>query len=56
MSLFEISKEFVTFFLNGADTSIIDWFASVLALGLAGGVLALILKPLYYVLSVGRKK
>lgn len=46
MSLFEISREFVTFFLDGADVAIIDWFACTLTMLMATGVFSLVLKPL----------
>lgn len=55
MSMYEISREFLVFFLNGADTSIIDWFACVLTLALAGGLVSMIIAPIKMLIRGGKK-
>lgn len=56
MSLFEISREFITFFLDGANTAIIDWFACVVALTMAGSLVGLVLYPVRAIIGAGRRK
>lgn len=46
MSMYKISRAFLVFFLDGADPSIIDWFACVLTLALAGGLVSMIIAPI----------
>lgn len=55
MSLFEISEQFCSFFLEGCDAAIIDWFAAVMTMGFALAIFSLILSPLFYLVR-GRKK
>lgn len=46
MSMYKISRAFLVFFLDGADPAIIDWFACVLTLALAGGLVSMIIAPI----------
>ena len=55
-SLFTISRSFVYFFLSGADEAIIDWFACVVTLVMAGGLVGLILYPVRAIIGAGRSK
>lgn len=56
MSFYEISLEFVTFFLRGADQVIIDWFACVFALAMATGIFSLVLYPLLLLIRGVKRK